>query len=120
MPKRSFRSLLVLAALVTGATLSGCSIGTRTRSTISDPMGITLSLVDIEPGTSREHVLSIFGEPAEKTPMPDGTELWKWHYSERTESDTSVIVSVSKSDTTIEHTTCVEFKDGVVVRSWRD
>jgi hypothetical protein len=53
--------------------------------------------------------------------LTNGTEIWKWRYTEQRQSSGTVIFLLSaESNTNNVKTTFVEFKDGVVVKAWRD
>jgi outer membrane protein assembly factor BamE (lipoprotein component of BamABCDE complex) len=121
MQTLNLRSLVLPTALLACTALSGCLIGSESHTNISGRYISEQTLAQVTPGKSRDYVLALLGEPAEKTSIPDGTEIWKWRYSERKQNDTSVIFLVgAKSETQTDHTSYVEMKDDAVVKAWRD
>jgi len=79
------------------------------------------TLEQIKTGVSAEYVLAILGSPTTKSELENGTEIWKWRYTETLESHGGIlIVFRSKSSTDTVHNSFVEFEDDTVVRTWRD
>lgn len=72
--------------------------------------------------TTGEWVLAVVGPPQTKTPMSDGTEIWKWVY--RPTGTTAPLLPVlGEGDREKPHpqpiTAFVRIKEGVVVDKWR-
>ncbi|MGE5610345.1 MAG: hypothetical protein ACM359_13910 [Bacillota bacterium] len=60
------------------------------------------------------------GEPSERCKQEDGSELWKWSYTERKQSHGEIFIIFKGSDTKeIIHSLIVEVKDDVVTGKWR-
>ena len=79
------------------------------------------TFAQIEPGATPEYVLALLGSPTSKTELPDGSEIWKWRYTEVRESHGGILLVVnSRKSTDTVHNSYVELADGVVVRAWRD
>lgn len=115
------RSLAVAAALATGTLLTGCVIGSSSHTDVSGNYIGNETLAQIQPGKDQAYVLALVGDPSDKTVLTNGTEIWKWRYTEQKKSSGSVIFLLSaESNTNDVKTTYVEFKDGVVVKAWRD
>lgn len=115
------RSFLVPTALVACALASACVIASDSDTSVSGRYVSETTLAAIEPGKTSDYAMAILGEPSQKSVLKDGVEIWQWHYTKRTASDTAVIFLVAaENNTTTQHTTYVEFKDGVVVKAWRD
>ena len=112
---------LLASTLIAATTLSGCLIDTSSHNDISGRYVGSETFAQIQPGKNQEYVAALIGDPSTKTVLDGGTEIWKWTYSERKNSSGSVIFLFSAdSHTDSQKTTYVEFKDGVVVKAWRD
>ena len=65
--------------------------------------------------------MAILGAPTTKATLENGTEIWKWRYTEVEESSGGILLVVkSKKSTDTVHNSFVELADGVVIRAWRD
>jgi len=115
----SARSAAALSLVAFG--LCGCIINTGSHSEQSGKYVSQQSFEQISPGKSKEFVLAVLGEPTSKTPLSDGTEIWKWRYRQTKKSSGSVLF-VFNGDTTTETDTAtyVVFKGDVVSQTWRD
>lgn len=114
---RRTAALALLAAPLAG----GCVINASSNSEVSGRYVSEATIQRIQPGKDAEYVLALLGEPSSRTQVSDGTEIWKWGYRKEKRSGSGIaFVFSGKSTTTTEHTTYVELKDGVVVKSWRD
>jgi hypothetical protein len=71
--------------------------------------------------TTAEWLLAVIGEPEFRTPMSDGTEIWKWVY--RPASAQSPLVSLLGQDDQRPSpqpiTAYVRLQDGIVIDKWR-
>jgi len=109
------------AALLLCASLSGCLIGSSSRT---EHTGIYVSektLAQIQPGKDKSYVIALIGDPETKHTLDDGSELWKWSYSEEKTSRGSVIFLISSNKTVAtKRATFVEFRDSKVVKAWTD
>ena len=115
------RTLAFVAASLACTTLGGCLIGSSTHTDTSGHLIGNDTLAQIQPGKDTAYVLALIGDPTDKTLLDGGTEIWKWRYTERKNSSGTVIFLLSadnKTETT--KITYVEFKDGIVVKAWRD
>ena len=75
---RTLCSLAFLAAL----SLSGCLISRHSHESVSGTEVSEQTFNRIEPGvTTRQWIIGTLGEPTLKTPLEDGSELWKWQYA---------------------------------------
>jgi len=117
-PARIAAVLLPLAALTL---CSGCVINTDSHSHASGRYIGEKTFEQVSPGKTKEFVLAVLGEPETRTPLSDGTEIWKWIYRQKKKESGSVLF-VFNGDTTTETetSTFVQFKDGVVSQAWRD
>jgi hypothetical protein len=114
--------LVAFCALVASVgTLSGCLISSRSRETQSGTFVSETTFNQIQPGvTTKQWVLGTLGEPSLKTPLENGEELWKWSYCKTRESSGSLLFVFGGSSTSSTMGAAyVQFKDGVVSKSWR-
>jgi hypothetical protein len=80
------------------------------------------SLRRVEEGrTTREWIVSAFGQPSETTRVSDNVELLKYHYSTNVERNVSLFLLFS-SHTETEKVSNVyfELENGLVRRFWKD
>jgi hypothetical protein len=64
-------------------------------------------------------VVATLGEPSSKN-KTDGDEVWKYVYTEHTDSSGAIFLIFGGSSSNEKtETTFIEFKDGVVVNKWR-
>jgi outer membrane protein assembly factor BamE (lipoprotein component of BamABCDE complex) len=101
--------------------LCGCIINTGSHSAHSGNYVSAQTFEQISPGKSKDFVLALLGEPTTKTPLSDGSEIWKWKYRQ-TEKKSGTLLFVFNGDSTTEteSQTFVVFKDDVVSQAWRD
>ena len=65
--------------------------------------------------------MAVLGDPTTKTTLDDGTEIWKWRYTESRSSSGSVFLLLSTSDSKDhQNNTFVQFENGLVSKAWRD
>ena len=109
---------LALGALLTlsGCLVSGSANQTRTGKYVGED-----TLAKIEPGkTTQGWVVATLGEPSTKNKVDDGSEVWRYDYTELREHHTAVFLLFGGSD---KKETCgsvfVELKNGVVTNKWR-
>ena len=113
------RSTAALSLVAFG--LCGCIINTGSHSEQSGKYISQQTFEQVTPGTSKEFVLAVWGEPTTKTPLSDGTEIWKWRYRQTKKSSGSVLFVFNGDSTTeTETATDVLFKGDVVSQAWRD
>jgi len=115
------RSTVFAAALALCAITPSCLIGSSSHTKVTGRDFGPDTLAQVQPGRTKSYVLAILGDPTDKIAVEDGTDIWKWRFTESRDSSGSVIFLVaSDSQTETRHTTYVEFKDGVVLKAWRD
>ena len=116
MNAMKFVPLLLLVPTLAGCIINADSHNERTGHYVS-----SATLARIEPGKSSDYVSALVGEPTRRTKLEAGSEIWKWEYRDKkTRNGAFIFVFSDESTTEIEGATYVEFKDGVVVRSWQD
>ncbi len=85
---------------------------------------ISDSLLDrVDTGKTRtDWVLAVLGEPTSRTPLDDGSEIWKWAYRP-VEQEVSIIsvFGNSKDEPALQPTIAfIHVREGIVVEKWRD
>lgn len=110
-------SILLTAA----AALPGCLISSQSHETQSGTYVSEATFNQIQPGvTTRQWVLGTLGEPSLKTTLESGEELWKWSYCKTKQSSGSLLFVFGGSSTSSTlGAAYVQFKDGLVTKSWR-
>lgn len=111
------------AALAGGAVLmSGCLINSSSHSSYSGNFVSSDAYARVAVGESTPaFVEAVLGTPTAKSPLDDGTELWRWTYVERRSGSGSVFLLIDADESKETHgATFVQFRDGVVVKKWRD
>lgn len=108
-------------ALLFGTLLPGCLIGSSSKTDHSGRYLSESTMREVEPGASKDFVLSVCGEPTERIDGANGAELWKWEYEQTTDSSGSVLFLISsQKKTRAEGAVWVKFEGDAVVRVWRD
>lgn len=122
MSIRITRYAAVVGLVAAGLGSSGCLIHSRSRTQYSGKQVGEATFDRIEEGKSTpEFVLATLGEPTRKTPLSDGTEVWKWEYRKTQSSSGSVFLLYGGSGhSEHEGAAFVTIKDGVVSKKWRD
>lgn len=112
---------ILLAATMACAGLPGCLV-VRDNGTVTSGTKIApATFAQIEPGKPKAFVVGLLGEPSVKVKMDGGGELWKWCYSETHKDNSGLIfVFISKNETKMEKTCCVEFTADVVTKAWSE
>ena len=116
---RQTRWVLVAAVAVlsvSGCLIAGSSEQKRTGHYVSDE-----TMSQIKPGrTTAGWVLATLGEPDKRTDAGDGSQVWKWSYSETKESDGAVFLIFGGHDKKeTSGAVFVEVRGGVVEKAWR-
>jgi len=119
----SYRITIVLLAIVMLLSLllnAGCLVATDSKSKISGNYVPEDTFNRIEPGkTTAAWVKATLGEPSSRD-TADGTEVWKYTYTEEKDSSGAIFLIFAGSDKKEHHRVAyVEFKDGVVSKKWR-
>ena len=108
--------LLILVAAV----VPGCLFGSEKKTHQTGDYVPPEILEKIAMGDRQETVVSLLGEPTTKTAASDGTDIWMWVHSEETTQKGAVFLILSKKETTTKTVTVfVEFRNGLVSRTWR-
>ncbi len=114
---------VIVLCVVLGFVLSGCVSG---RSDVSygskGPVVGGETLRQIKVGvTSKEWLLGTLGEPTSETQTPEGTEILKYAYTKKVDSDLDVFIFLSFDDRREERTSLYfEITDGIVSRYWKE
>ncbi|MBC7783183.1 MAG: outer membrane protein assembly factor BamE [Burkholderiales bacterium] len=101
--------------------LNGCLVGGRSEVE-REGTNVTPSTLDqIQPGkTAIGWIRAVLGEPTEQVTLSPGEELWKYAYTETRDSSGYVFFVFHTSDKKVtSNKVFVQFKDGIVTRSWR-
>lgn len=111
----------VLGIIVAGG-VGGCLVEHNEREIRTGHWVPENTFDEIEAGKATSAwVAATLGQPSEKNRIDDHSEIWKWTYIQKKSNDGYVFLIFKGSDT-IETpgAVFVEFKDGVVVRKWRN
>ncbi|HEX4795307.1 MAG TPA: outer membrane protein assembly factor BamE [Humisphaera sp.] len=115
---RALISISLMGSLVflTGCLVSASSDQRRSGNYVSDE-----TLKQIEPGmTTVGWIRATLGEPTKVDKLEDGTELWKYSYTEHKNSSGAVFLLFAGSDKQEKNgTVFVQTKNGVVTKTWR-
>lgn len=113
--------LLLAGALLLPALTGGCLVTSTSSQHRSGNYVADTTFDQIHPGqTTAGWVDATLGKPTSISHLDDGTEIWKYSYTERRDSSGAVFLifgGSSSNETT--HTAFVEIKDGVVRKAWR-
>src|SRR5688572_24662206 len=117
----SLRHVLTLAAAVSLLGLAGCLVSSDTTQSQSGKYVSDRTWRQIDEGeTSAAWVEATLGEPSERKRLDDGTEIWKWTYTEHKNSSGHVFLLFDgSSNKETQGAAIVELKDGIVVKKWR-
>lgn len=121
--QRTASAGVIVFCVVFGFMLSGCISG---RSDVSyGPKGPVVgseTLRQIKVGsTSKEWLLGTLGEPTNETRTPEGTEILKYVYTKKVNSDLDVFIFLDFDDEREECTVLYfEITDGIVSRYWKE
>jgi len=101
--------------------LTGCLVSASNKESRSGNYVADETLHQIEPGkTTTGWVRATLGQPTKVETLEDGTELWKYSYTERKDSSGAVFRIFAGSDKKEKTgTVFVQSKDGVVTKTWR-
>lgn len=110
-------------ALVSGVLLSttGCLVmGSASQKRTGKYVSET-TMEKISPGeTTAGWVLATLGEPDQRSTLEDGSEVWRWNYTERRASNSTVFLLFAGSDEKEANgSVFVELRDGIVINKWR-
>ena len=110
-----------IALLCTCLLLTGCLVMSNREEKITGNYVAATTFDQIEPGTTTAAwVKSTLGDPSETTKVEGTTEIWKYKYSERKESQGAIFLIFGGNNVKERPGTAyVEMKDGVVTKKWR-
>jgi hypothetical protein len=94
------------------------SAGSNTTHTGTSVAPSTFEQIKVN-STTIGWVHATLGEPSNKT-NDGGDEVWKYTYTERTDTSGAVFLVFGGSSTTEKtNTVFIEFKNGIVINKWR-
>lgn len=121
--ERAVATMVMGLCVVFGFVLTGC-ISSRSDVRYGDkgPVVGSDTLRQIEVGsTSKEWLLGTLGEPTSETRTPEGTEILKYVYTKKVDSDLDAFIFLSFDDRREERTVLYfELEDGIVTRYWKE
>ena len=116
---RRFRHVGVFAALLAGVALSGCVFSTNETDRTSGQPVTAEQLGQIKPGATKDSVVSLIGLPTNRVDLGGGLDVWEYKYTQtHNKSADFIFIFSSDKSTHVDQTTSIEFKDGVVVKTW--
>lgn len=107
----------LLATLVAG----GCLVTSHSNQSRSGKYVSDATMKQIQPGqTTSSWVLATLGPPSVDERLEDGTHIYKYNYTERTDSSGTVFLLFAGNDVKEKAgTVYIEVKNGIVTRAWR-
>ena len=112
MPLPPFLPLLAL-------TLTSCT--TDSDRGISGQYVSESTLGQVGPGSTQQNVLALLGDPTTRAKIDASTEIWRWRYRESRTKNSHVLLLIHTADSSeAEHSTFVQFENGLVTKAWRD
>ncbi len=121
--ERAVSTMIIGLCVALGIVLTGC-ISSRSDVRYGDkgPVVGSDTLRQIEVGsTSKEWLLGTLGEPTSETRTPEGTEILKYVYTKKVDSDFDAFIFLSFDDQREERTVLYfELTDGTVTRYWKE
>ncbi len=113
------RTAGLLAAVLLSAGLAGCLAVNTSNNRMSGKKVTAEQLAEVKPGATKENVADLLGPPSSRMDLGSGLDVWEWNYSQSQNQTTGFIFIFLSDHTTTENgTVSVEFKDGVVVKTW--
>lgn len=112
---------MTFAVAFVSATLGGCLVNSSSTETRTGNYVPESTFSRLEPGrTTASFVEATLGAPDSRTKIDDGSEIWRWTYTERSESSGSVfLIFGGSNERKVDRSAFVQIKDGVVVKAWR-
>ncbi|MEX0875969.1 MAG: hypothetical protein WD114_00795 [Phycisphaerales bacterium] len=118
----TIHALAITALLALPLAIPGCLISSN-KSTRIDGAYVhpgTVTQIRLHQTTAAE-TEEIMGAPSFKNTHDDGAETWTWNWTESKDSSGSLfLVFGGSSEKTVTESVHVQFKNGVVVKKWRD
>jgi hypothetical protein len=101
--------------------LGGCLVSSNSSEHRSGSYVSDSTFNQIQPGKTTEGwVDATLGKPTSISRLDDGTEIWKYSYTEHRDSSGAVFLIFGGSNSTeTNHTAFVEIHDGIVRKAWR-
>jgi outer membrane protein assembly factor BamE (lipoprotein component of BamABCDE complex) len=120
-PPRRLALLLLASALLLPMAAGGCLVTSNSSQHRSGNYVADTTFDQIKPGQTTEGwVDATLGKPTSISRLDDGTEIWKYTYTERHDSSGAVFLIFGGSSSEEKtHTAFVEIKDGIVRKAWR-
>jgi outer membrane protein assembly factor BamE (lipoprotein component of BamABCDE complex) len=116
---RRFRLLSVTAIALVGGALAGCVFSTNDTTRVTGQQVSADQLAQVKPGVTKDSVLALLGSPSNTIDLGGGMDVWEYKYTQNQNKSADFIFLFSSDKSThVEQTTSVEFKDGVVVKTW--
>lgn len=114
-------SLLLVTLLSMSLAAPGCLVTSNSSEHRSGSYVADSTFSQIQPGkTTAGWVDATLGKPTSISHLDDGTEIWKYSYTETHDSSGAVfLVFGGTTSTETNHTAFVEIKDGIVRKAWR-
>jgi outer membrane protein assembly factor BamE (lipoprotein component of BamABCDE complex) len=118
---RPVQKVLLFSTIALLPMLSGCLIAHSSTETRHGTYVSESTFNQIEPGqTTQSWIVATLGNPTSKSDTGNGTEIWKWQYTQTKNSSGAVFLLFAGSDTKVsDGTVFVEFHDSIVTRAWR-
>ncbi len=122
MNRRLSLAVSAAALLTIPMTMSGCLVysakSTKTTGAYVAPNAV--SHVELNQTTQIE-VEEILGQPSSTTTNDDGSETWTWNWTDtKGEGSTVFLLFAGGSKEIVDQSVHIKFRDGVVVKKWRD
>jgi outer membrane protein assembly factor BamE (lipoprotein component of BamABCDE complex) len=113
---------LIVLGTLSLTLLPGCLVSSSSNTTISGHDVSPKMMAQIEPGkTRKDFVLATLGEPTTKTPLEDGSEVWKYEYRKKSHSSGAVFLLLNHDNyTEKDGAVYIILRDGLVEKTWRD
>jgi outer membrane protein assembly factor BamE (lipoprotein component of BamABCDE complex) len=114
------RPLAVLALVL--LPVAGCLVSSRSNTEVVGTRISEETLSLVKPGSTRNDVLSLLGEPTSRKNLDDGTKVWRYAYRVEKRSSGGVFLLISSSSRTTkeEGTVVVVLEEDRVTRAWRE
>lgn len=115
------RGTFTVAVMTSLLGLAGCLVSSDSHTSQSGKYVSDRTWRQIDEGeTSAAWVEATLGEPSERKRMDDGTEIWRWNYTEHKSSSGHIFLLFDGSSSKERQSAAIiELKDGVVVKKWR-
>jgi hypothetical protein len=118
-PRNTFAAI---ALAVITLTQPGCLFGSHSKVTTTGNAVAVSTFNQIEPGKSTgAFAKGVLGEPDSTKALEDGSEIWRWSYTEKREEAGYVfLIFGGSNEKTVTKSAYVQVKQGTVVKTWRE